>query len=297
MLTRAGWAVAAGAITTLAVGRLLGAQELYILATMAGALLALALAWVRRPSTIPVLERHLRPDRPMAGSPARVEVLASGHGRRKTAAATVVDQVAGTVGARLLLGPIAPDAVHRVGYRLPTSQRGPLTVGPLDVEVSDPFGLARRRWRQGGPVQITVLPAVEALMGTPVGVGGDEQVAAGVAQRGAARTIADLATLRPYVVGDDLRRVHWPTSARVDDLVVRRDEERPQGQVSVLLDTGEWASAAAFEQAVSAAATLVHATAQADDRIRLQTTSGFDSGALEARHSEGALLETLAHLR
>ena len=43
-------------------------------------------------------------------------------------------------------------------------------------------------------------------------------------------------SLRPYVVGDDLRRVHWPSTARRDELIVRQDERHWQGRTTVLLD-------------------------------------------------------------
>ena len=62
-------------------------------------------------------------------------------------------------------------------------------------------------------------------------------------------------SLRPYVIGDDLRRVHWPTTARRDELTVRQDERHQQGRTTVMLDVRRAVhDEASFERAVSATA-------------------------------------------
>ena len=69
----------------------------------------------------------------------------------------------------------------------------------------------------------------------------------------------DFYALRDYVVGDDLRRVHWPSTARHDELMVRQDEMPWQGRATVLLDVRRAAhTAASLELAVSAAASVDH---------------------------------------
>jgi uncharacterized protein (DUF58 family) len=188
-----------------------------------------------------------------------------------------------------------PGSSSHLGYRLPTGRRGLLRVGPLHLERADPFGLARRVVRAAGETTLTVLPAIEDLAIGQIGGGRHEPLTGLSAASLAASGIEDLATLRPYVVGDDLRRVHWPSSARVDDLVVRRDEEHWQGHLTVVLDCRHHAmDAACFERAVSAAASLVHAVSELGDRIRLVQTDGFDSGMIDGRRSAGSLLEVLA---
>ena len=56
---------------------------------------------------------------------------------------TLHDAVSGTRGARLLVAPLGHGEAARAAYRLPTEHRGVLTIGPLEVELTDPFGLAR----------------------------------------------------------------------------------------------------------------------------------------------------------
>jgi len=93
------------------------------------------------------------------------------------------------------------------------------------------------------------------------------------------RSSDEFFALRDYVVGDDLRRVHWPSSARFDEMMVRQDELPQQGRTTVLLDT-RIASAppVVFEKMVSAAASVVLAARRRDDLVRLMTTSGTDTG-------------------
>ena len=295
MLTRPGWAVVGGAVASAAAGRLFGVTELFVLAGVAAALVVAALVWVRRPIARVAVERRVRPPRLVAGGLGRVEVRVTNPTRRRVPTLFLVDPVEGTVGARLAVGPLRAGARQDLGYRLPPLQRGQLHIGPLTTEVIDPFGLARRRLPGTSEAVVTVLPAVDPAPSLPRG-GGRHEPLAGLSRRSAStRGAEDLVTLRPYVVGDDLRRVHWPSTAHADDLQVRRDEERWQGHLAVLLDTrADALDPLAFEQAVSAAAGIVDAVAEAGDRVRLLTSTGTDSGMVDALRARYGLLEDLA---
>lgn len=295
MLTRPGWVVLAGAAAALAAGRLFGVVELFVLAATALALLVLSLAWVWGP--VPQLEisRRITPPRVSVGGTGRVEVRVANPSRRPVSHLTLVDPVQHTVGARLEVGRLGGGMVRTVGYRIPTGRRGLLHLGPLVARRTDPFGLARRLVAGPGPDTVTVLPAIDDLPATLAGSGRREPLAGAARRTIATSGVDDLATLRPYVVGDDLRRVHWPSTARTDDLQVRRDEEPWQGHLTVVLD-GRLGVLGPddFERAVSAAGGLVHAVAEAGDRVRLVVTDGTDSGMVDGRRASGTLLETLA---
>jgi uncharacterized protein (DUF58 family) len=295
MLTRAGWAVVGGTIAASLAGRAFGVTELFVLGAVAGALVVIAVIWVRRPIPRLAVQRRVNPPQLTAGGTGRVEVSITNLGSRRLPPITIIDPVEGTVGAHLAVGPLAAGTKQDVGYRLPPLVRGQLWVGPLTTVVTDPFGLARRRLPGVAEQAITVLPTIDPAPSLPLG-GGRHEPLAGLSRRAAAAAGAeDLVTLRPYVVGDDLRRVHWPSTAHADDLQVRRDEERWQGHVAVLLDTrGEAIGAAEFERAVSAAAGIVDAVASSGDRVRLITTAGMDSGMVDAARAGHALLEDLA---
>lgn len=293
MPTRAGWSVLVGAGGAVVAGRLFGTVELYVLGAIAATLVVLAVAWVRRRLPTVEIVRRIRPQHIVAGAFARVD-LEVRNGERRCGVVAVVDPVEGTVGARTVLGPIAPHASEQVGYRLPTRRRGRIELGPVVLDVTDPFGLARRARSIGSPTVVTVLPAMEEVPAPPAG-GGRHQPLTGHSRRSlAAAGAEDLATLRPYQLGDDLRRVHWPSSARTDDLQVRRDEEQWQGHLTVVVDAAADAMGPeAFERAVSLAAGFVHAAAEAGDQVRL-VVGPDDSGMVDAHRAQGALLERLA---
>ena len=99
------------------------------------------------------------------------------------------------------------------------------------------------------------------------------------------------------MVGDDLRRVPWPSTARHDDLMVRQDELPWQSRSTILLDTrARTTSADALEQVVSAAASIVTAAAGRQDLLRLVATDGTDSGFAAGNAHIEAIMEHLACL-
>ncbi len=294
-LTRSGWAVAVGAVTLLVTARVLGLLELYVLGATAAAAVVLALVVVRRPPADLAIERTVRPRRAHIGDQCLVDLRLANRGSRRTPVVTLVDPVEGTNGAVLVLAPLDPGESRSAGYRLPTERRGLVKVGPLDAIRSDPLGLASRRHRVGSSVELTVLPAIEHL-GAAFPQGGFDDPLAGAARPSSGRSgDEEFAALRSYVVGDDLRRIHWATFARTGDLTVRQDDPQWQGHVTILLDAREHRiEADRFEVAVSAAASILNAVAERGDRTRLVVTDGTDTGPTDARSTRDLLFEHLA---
>jgi uncharacterized protein (DUF58 family) len=101
--------------------------------------------------------------------------------------------------------------------------------------------------------------------------------------------------LRQYEIGDDLRRVHWPSTARLDDLMIRQDEMPWQTRVTILLDVRSIVhSEESLELAVSAAASIHDASRRQQSLIRLVSTDGTDSGFAAGTAHDEAILEHLA---
>jgi len=294
VLTRSGWLVLGGAAATLVAGRLFGLVELYLLAVGMATLLAVGLGRVLLARLELQVGRQLSPSRVHAGQPARVELVVANHGRRPTPVLRMHDPVSGTQGASVLLSPIEPEVVVRSAYRLPTERRGLIGVGPLAVIVADPFNLVSVRVPAAGETELTVLPRVDDIL--PPALSGSDEPLAGVRTATLAASAGDdFAALREYVVGDDLRRVHWPSSARHGDLVIRQDEVHWQGRTTVVLDTRTAThTAVTFEAAVSAAASIIAAAWKRRDLIRLVTTAGFDSGVATGNGHAERLLDELA---
>ncbi len=104
---------------------------------------------------------------------------------------------------------------------------------------------------------------------------------------------------RAYRDGDELRRVHWRSTARYGELMVRREEQQWRNRVLLLLDTRRGAHAgtgatSSFEFAVSAAASIgVHLAREGLDGQLIT-----DTGALTAPGIfEDVLLNSLAVIK
>lgn len=294
MLTRQGWLLGIGAVILGAGGRILGLVELIALGVVAAALIVGCLVYVRASRLELSVGRVLHPSRVHVGSPSRVEVAVRNQRERTTPVLRLRDDVSGTRGADLLVPPLTPGERAVAAYRLPTDRRGLVRVGPLKVLVGDPFGLASVATTGAPAVQLTILPRVEDIEPLPRTTGPDPQ--AGVRRTNALGRHGDeFYALRPYTVGDDLRRVHWPSSARTDDLLVRQNEEPWQHRTTVLLDVRSSAhDEESLELAVSIAASVIMATAHREDLLRLMTTAGYDSEHSTGVEHTQAILEHLA---
>lgn len=291
--TRTGLIVGVASAALVLLGRLLGLTELYAIGAAIGLLAVVCGLWVALRRLDIAVTRSVRPSRVHAGNPCTVEIQLRNRSGRATPVLRLLDPVTGTAGADLMLAPIGLRKTTSVAYRLPTTKRGIVAVGPMQVAMSDPFGLTSTRSPAAPPVEVTVLPRVDEIPPLPRSVGPDPDGSAETGSLG--RSGEDFAALRPYIVGDDLRRVHWPSSARTGDLLVRQHDVPWQGRVCVVLDLRrQSADDVTFERVVSAAASVLRAHIRRGDHVRLVTTTGVDSGyGLGASHLDG-LLEHLA---
>ncbi|WP_460792715.1 DUF58 domain-containing protein, partial [Micromonospora sonneratiae] len=147
--------------------------------------------------------------------------------------------------------------------------------------------------------RLTVIPQVNPLPTVRLAgeyAGSGESRARSVAVHG-----EDDAATREYRRGDDLRRVHWKSTARTGELMVRREEQPWESRATVVLDTraighqGDGPTSS-FEWAVSAAASIAVHLRHAGYKLRLVTGSGLDADAAEAG-GDGLLLDHLAEVR
>jgi uncharacterized protein (DUF58 family) len=296
VLTRQGWLVAIGAVALIATGRLLGVLELFVLGSAAAALVIGCVIFVSISRLDLEVGRDLHPARVHAGSPSRVELRILNMRAASTPVLRLRDPVSGTRGADLLLPPLGRREAATAAYRLPTERRGIIAIGPLEVIVSDPFGLTSVATPAAPRAELTVYPRVDEVDPVPYTTGHDR--ISGIRQPNAlGRVGEDFYALRPYIVGDDLRRIHWPSSARHDDLLVRQNELPWQGRTTVLLDVRRSAHRGeSIEVAVSAAASIITAGWKRGDLVRLITTDGKDSDFGPGYDHVQAIMEHLAVL-
>lgn len=296
MLTRQGWLLSGLALALLIVGRFLGSLELMLLGATIGALVLITVAFIALARLRISVDRELHPPRVHAGSPSRVDLRVENQGNRRSPVLGLRDAVSGTRGANLLVGPLDPGGVVRAAYRLPTDKRGILEIGPLTVTMADPFGLTEVSMDASGVSELTVYPHVDDIVPIPQTTGNDPMSGA-EHPNALGRSGEDFYALRPYVVGDDLRRVHWASTARHDELMVRQDELPWQGRLSVLVDVRAATNTdASLELVISAAASVVTASAKRQDLVRLITTDGGDSGFAAGHTHIESIMEHLASL-
>lgn len=294
MLTRQGWAVAVASVAMIAAGRLLGVLELFLLGTATAVLLIVVVVRAARLRLDIGVRRDVHPPRVHAGSPSRIELEVTNRGTRPTPVLRVVDAVSGTRGADLGLAPIQPGGRARAAYRLPTERRGIIAVGPLDVVVDDPFGLTAVRVRGADRTELTVYPKIDHISGLPETIGHDPE-ATNESPTSLGPSGEEFFALRPFQIGDELRRVHWPSTARFDELLVRQTELPWQGRTTVLLDLrAEAQTDASLDLCVSAAASVLTAARRDGDLFRLVCTDGVDSGFVPGNAAYAAVLEYLA---
>jgi uncharacterized protein (DUF58 family) len=287
--------LAAGAVAMTIAGRVLGIAELFALAAGIVALIVGALAYVHVTKVSLDADRELHPLRVHAGSPSRVELTVRNLGRRRSPVLAVRDPFdGGRRWARFLLSPLEPGEAARAAYRLPTDHRGVFDLGPLEVNLNDPFGVAGVKLLAAPPTQLTVFPRVDVIQPLPQTLGHDPHATTNH-PTAIGRGGEDFYALRPYEQGDDLRRVHWPTSAKTGELMIRQDEMPWQGRATVILDVRRNVhTGPSLELAVSAAASIVSAAWRQRSLIRLVATDGIDSGFSAGTAHVEAMLEHLA---
>ncbi len=294
MLSRRGASVSAAAVILLVAGRLLGVPELYALAVVAAATVLASLAYVRWYRWRLEAHREVRPAQVPASSPSRVELSVCNTDTRRSPVLSARDPFdGGKRWARFHVAPLEPGEVVKAAYRLPTGERGIFPLGPLEVGVADPFGLAQRKTTAAGLASLTVYPRVDDIRPLPQARSTDPSGYTSQPSVGAGGE--DFYALRPYQLGDDLRRVHWPSTARQDELMIRQDELPWQGQVTVLADLRSAVhSAPSLELALSAVASIVHVSVTHRRQVRLCTTDGVDTGYGGGQPHLQTMLEYLA---
>ncbi|MCG7211115.1 MULTISPECIES: DUF58 domain-containing protein [Streptomyces] len=252
--------------------------------------------------------RRLSPARVPAGSEARVHLRMDNVSRLPTGLLMLQDRVPYVLGPRprFVLDRVEPGGRREVSYRVRSDLRGRYPLGPLQLRLTDPFGMCELTRSFSTFDTLTVIPKVEPL--PPIRLSGEAKGYGDGRQRSLALAGEDDVIPRGYRYGDDLRRVHWRSTARYGELMVRREEQPQRARCTVLLDTrgGAYEGAgpdSAFEWAVSGAASVLVHMLERGFSVRLLTdtgssvpgegTDGF-AGSQESADAAGLMMDTLA---
>ena len=202
----------------------------------------------------------------------------------------------------LVLG-LWPGETRETQCWMEARQRGVFGLGPASVFSTDPLGLQTFSRKLPSVSELVVYPAVLPLRDSWL------RGAAAAGWRGAANALArgdgdDFYGVREYGPGDELRRVHWRTTARTGKLAVTEYAQGITLDVTVALDLYEGAykstgteERSALETAVTLAATLLGDLLRHGHSVRLLTAGGRE-GTLSARGPEemARFLERLARV-
>jgi uncharacterized protein (DUF58 family) len=243
--------------------------------------------------------REVNPTRVPAGQTASVSIRLDNVSRLPTGLLLTEDTVPYSIGARprFILDRVEPGGTRQLSYPVQPDHRGKFAIGPLHVRVADAFGLAKVGSMAAPPCTLVVTPPVTALPRTALAGSwlGDGDARASTA----AAAGEDDVVPRSYRDGDELRRVHWRSTARYGELMVRREEQRWRNRAVLFLDTrqghhGGRGPTSSFEYAIGAAASIgVHLA-----REQIDGEFVTDAGAVKSPGSfEDALLDTLAVIR
>jgi uncharacterized protein (DUF58 family) len=228
------------------------------------------------------------PDRISVGEPALGRLVVRNLARWPLPAMVVVDRI-GSRPHEIPVPLLRAGGSRTIHYPVPTGRRGRLALGPLSVERRDPFGLFRRAQPHRDGSVLWVHPRVHPCFPVPVGTVPDFEGKADLSKKGSTW----FASLREYVPGDDPRWIHWRSTARTGQLIVRESVDTMEPTVTVVLDTrASVLDPDAFEHAVEVAASVAQGTVDSGRPARVRVV-GEDGPAVAAAGAL-SLLDRLA---
>jgi uncharacterized protein (DUF58 family) len=252
--------LAAGIVGVLA-GLILGSHPMISVGVLLICLPVFSALTARRARYQLRCERHIVPPRVAPGQATTVQVRLENVSRISTGLLLAEETIPYSLGARprYVLNGIERNGSREVSYQLRSDLRGKFVVGPMRVRIADVFGLVELTANFATKNTLTVTPKVIPL--TSAATTGSWSSDGDGRTRMTAAAGDDDVIPRAYRDGDELRRVHWRSTARYGELMVRREEQRWQDRAVVILDSRRSAHvgtgpSSSFEFAVSAAASI-----------------------------------------
>ncbi|MDS1270219.1 DUF58 domain-containing protein [Lipingzhangella sp. LS1_29] len=276
MPTSRGWTLVAAGVLLLACGLALGYREIVMLGATALLFVAGAVGLVGRVRA-PQVERRIPNTRVQAGEDLAVRLRIRPAHRSGRTPHALRDRVRSTAGTQYV--DVSSREAERgrgvdsLDYRLHTDRRGVRTLGPVLALRTDPLGLVRSQRDCGDSQRVWIHPPWRVLTAMPVGQQADPT---GVLD---GTRIGNLSFdgLREYVPGDEVRHIHWRSSARYDRLMVKEYVDTAHTRLTVLLDDrgdGGADPTSGLDEAASAAACVVGTAVRGAWSCELTLVSG-----------------------
>lgn len=299
LLTTRGRAFLGAGITLALAGVAFGFRDVTRFGVLLVALPFIGAVLVRTRKTRMRIERHTSPGRVSVGQDANVALTFENVSATTTPLFLAEERLDYQLGdrPRFVVGRIPPRRVRTVEYTVRSYLRGRYVLGPLGVQVHDPFGLANRNAVLEGTASLVVRPRVHDLSVNrqpSSGVGSEGEQAHLIALHG-----EDDVTIREYRDGDDLRHIHWPATARTGNLMVRQEDRPAQRRAVILIDPrpaahGGSGVTSSFEWSVSAAASVAVHLHQSGYAVHLVCAETVESARAAEVMPADEILDVLA---
>jgi uncharacterized protein (DUF58 family) len=243
-------------------GLMFGASPVQQLGLAFLTLVILAIVLVRTGRHDLAVDRTVSPVRTGATQPVTVTVSLTNRGRGAAPLVLLEDRLPRPLdgNARFAVNGIESHGERSTSYIIRPRRRGRYEIGPLEMSFVDPFGLAKVSTMTAMTSSFLVHPAVEHLA-LPRELGRNRSHAMSAVRQPTGLRGEDFYALREYVPGDDLRKVHWPSTGKRDKFMIRQEEIPWQTRTTLLIDdrrkTHEGSGGfSSFERSIDAAASL-----------------------------------------
>ncbi len=184
-------------------------------------------------------------------------------------------------------------AGNNVELEIHTYKRGLLDIGPLEIELTDPFGLSRSIKETRASCQLIVHPPFWQI--DPPVYYSDIQPDRETSYVGVGN---EFHSIKKYEPGNNLRLIHWPSTARQGDLMVRQNTTAysEANLINIFIDNRPESDPDKFEDMLSAATSMAMACKFRGDDIRILTSSNEMESSASTDSDSSRLLDFLSLL-
>lgn len=248
-----GWTLIGLTVLFWAVGAVWGWRELIVAAWMLGIVLLICAVFLIGRTTYDVT-LDLARTRVVVGERAIGALTLANRSTRAILPSRVVLPVGAGRGDFSIQRLAAGEETEEL-FTIPTQRRGVVQVGPVSIVRGDPLGVFERAHRRDEPVDLYVHPKTVLFGGQSLGFLRDLE---GLPAADLSRDDVSFHALLEYQPGDDLRHVHWRSTARTGVMMVRQFEEtrRSHFVIGLSRSRADYRTDDEFELAISAAGSI-----------------------------------------
>ena len=234
-------------------------RELAVIGFACAILLVLALPFLLGRTAVSV-DLRLQPERVAAGDSVAAGVLVVNQAPTRLVPTTLEVPVGSSI-HRYGISSLASGATHEESFTIRTDRRGVIEVGPAMTRRGDPLGLFSRDVVWTPMREVLVRPPLLPMESLGAGLLRDLE---GVTTDAVSQSDLAFHALREYTPGDDLRHIHWRSSAKVmastgeSSLLVRQYLDTRRSHATIVVDdrADAWGDPEDFETAMAVSASI-----------------------------------------